>query len=289
MLLTKRDSIYIFSTIKACMSVSHGNIISVTPETITTSTRKSTVVFNVDTRGIDEGNFKVRNGGRNRIYLERFKGPAVSSAVLPDEEWKFAKIPNHSHLDEIYKITGALIPANVAKMLEVTQRGKTAEIMYDKTIIISCGNVTVTIREDVSTIGLVTKNVVGIPDRIFRKVNSQIVRDKIAEKAALPPGPAVTTPEVRTVSKLINGIPEKLMAELKVGSEYSGLSVNQIILDLLHTYSIGSLEAATKTDGAKHNKLIPGIPKAHAKALKAHAAAEGISVNRLILQLLEDI
>ena len=88
-----------------------------------------------------------------------------------------------------------------------------------------------------------------------------------------------------TCNKFIQGIPEDQMSLLSEQAATAGVSVNSIILNKLKNPPAPSVPAAPSVP--KTNKTLQGIPKGYMSVLTERAAAMGISVNKLILGLIE--
>jgi len=297
MILNVNDNARAFLEIKQCISVCRRKVIHVTPEVIRTSNQTVSVVFSTDTTVIEPGTYKVAKGGQHKFLLKEWEDQNDSVFSLPDDmDWQYDT--TYSHKEDIFDKTGVVISDQINKLLYATQHGKPADIMFagpTDPLIISCGNVTITVTTLEAVGPVVTKNVTGIPEHVFKKLESyslpatQIVRSKIAEKVKQPIGPVSQAPEVEKTSKLINGMPLTTLKTIKAYAAAEGISANSLILNILESWLPSESAPLPKPLNHCYTKLIPGIPKGHAKALKAHAAAEGISVNRLILGLLEEV
>ena len=294
MLLKIKDHPYAFNAIKSCIDCCKNRIVDITPEVISASNQRTTIVFDGISDGLPVGTFRVSRNGYETLFLKNSGdfGPVVRP--LPaDAEWEYYTVIGYRN--EIYEKTGVMISRNLEELLLRTQPGKQVDIMFCGHLIITAGNVAITIVPGIEG-DSTSKKVTDIPDNIFNKLENQaipatqIIREKIAEKIQFEP--VVTKHKkikIPTSSKLINGIPDSLMKKMRDHAKSEGISVNQLILErLTDDWDMGPYSRPAP-DAPRHTKLIPGIPKAHAKALKAHAAAEGISVNKLILGLLEEI
>jgi predicted HicB family RNase H-like nuclease len=89
-------------------------------------------------------------------------------------------------------------------------------------------------------------------------------------------------------SKLLTGIPESVMTRLDQESTKMGLPTSTYILHLLQTEDPPAPSTPVVPTISKVNKMIQGIPDEHMLVLTEQAASAEISVNRLILGLIEE-
>jgi len=89
-----------------------------------------------------------------------------------------------------------------------------------------------------------------------------------------------------TCDKLIQGMPSDLAESLSAEASRIGTTVNTIIISKLHS-GVKKPMAPAAPVVRKMNKMLQGIPVTHASILAEQAAVMGISVNALMLRLIE--
>lgn len=99
----------------------------------------------------------------------------------------------------------------------------------------------------------------------------------------------ILLPKIETTAKMLINIPESTIEKVARSARANGTSMNAEMINMLKRKSVvlQTTSAPAITKESTVNKMLQGIPQSHMAALTERSATTGISVNKIILGLIE--